>query len=314
MPQQVQERINVRMKGLDDVFHNMMIALERLESFLEIERRGRESVKTIQTAVSTPRDLHDDQKNPPTRESILGEVQLQCSSLFFQTKFDDDNLFRSTMQFFMTDLLQWYGGRDKTIPFDEVEMYVLPIIMSLSRYQIESVVDIMQVCDRYVVKLRRIEDYTDDEKEKAVEEGFSAFLKAQHHTGEQIQEFAESGAEVALTVHQRGTAVDGYIRLMQAMVSLYIETTPAKTVRQIFNAYVDGLPDVTDEQIEKAVTEHEQKQGVPEISDADTNINNVEGNNNPQSTDIDQFENKETKKEKGGHFRRFFKINKDNND
>ena len=32
--------ITVRMKLLDNVFHNMIIALERLESFLEYHRKG----------------------------------------------------------------------------------------------------------------------------------------------------------------------------------------------------------------------------------------------------------------------------------
>jgi hypothetical protein len=305
MAQQVQERINVRMKGLDDVFHNVMISLERLESFLEIERRGEKAVKTVHTAVSTPRDLHDDQKTPPTRESIIGEVQLQCSALFFQTKFDDDKLFRQTMQFFMNDLLQWYGGRDRNIPFDEVEMYVLPVIMSLSRYQVESVADIMKVCDQYVVKLRRIEDFTDEEKEKAVEEGFIALIKGQDHTEEQIKKFIESGAEVSLTAHQRGTAVDGYKRLMQAMVSLYNETTPAKTVRQIFNAYVEGLPKVTDEEIEAAVKKHGSKQ-----ESEGSNVDDGKEDANPMSDKSetgDNPETKETKTEKGGLFKRWFK-------
>lgn len=309
MPEQIQERINIRMKGLDDVFHNVMIALERLETYLEIERKGDAAAKMKNTAVNSPRDLHDDQKNPPTKESIIGEVQLQCSSLFFQTKIDDEKLFRQTMRFFMSDLLKWYGGRDKNIPFDEVEMYALPIVMSLSRYQIESVVDIMKVCDQYVVKLRRIEDFSEEEKEKAVEEGFSAFIKAQHHTGEQMQEFAESGSEAVLTAHERGTINEGYIRLMQAMVTLYKETTPAKTIRQLFNAYVEGLPNITDEQIEKAVNrprcEPVTAPKVCEPVDESTTVEAIQ-------SDVDDGNNqniKDEKSEKEGFLKRMFKYN-----
>ena len=269
-------RLGVRKKLLDDVFHNVIIALERLESFLEFQRRGEASVKLQTTGMHSSRDLHDDQNNPPTRETVLGEVQLQCAALFFQTRFDDDDLFRQTMEYFMTDLLEWYGGRGEEIPYDEVEMYVLPILVALSR-QIDSVTDIMQICDDYVSKLRRIEDFNDEEKEKAVEEGFVAFIKAQHLVGEQLQDFAKSDKEVLFSKHRRGNAVDGYNRLMAAMLDFYNTTTPAKKVRAIFNAYIDGLPEFDDVTIENAIAskkqthEHDEDKGAeqkPENGDA----------------------------------------------
>ena len=252
MAERTTEQIQIKLKMLDDVFHRMIIALERLETFLEIHRKGESAAKFATTGMHGERDLHDDQKNPPTLESVLGEVQLQCSALFFQTKFDDETLFAQTMKYFMTDLLEWYGGRSKEIPYDEVEMYVLPIAVSLSR-QISSVVDIMQVCDEYVTKLRRIEDFSDDEKERAVEEGFTAFLRAQHRTGEQLQEFVASGAEVKFSAHKRGTIEDGYKRLMDAMTNLYPTTTPAKKVRATFTTYVESLPEFTDEVLDAAI-------------------------------------------------------------
>lgn len=303
MPQQVQERINVRMKGLDDVFHNVMIALERLEAYLEVERKGESAALAKQTAVGTPRDLHDDGQNPPTKESILGEVQLQCSALFFQTQFDDDALFKRTMRYFMTDLLEWYGGRDKNTPYDEVEMYVLPIIVSLSR-QADSVVDIMKTCDQYVVKLRRIEDFSDEEKEKAVEQGFSAFIRAQHHTGEQLQEFSESGADVKLTSHNRGSVEDGYKRLIWAMVNLYDEATPAKVVRNTFTTYVDGLIPVSDEQIaaqlEKKKVKHSPNPDTEKTEESDAPKNDIE---KPKHDSFDkEDECEETGKENGISF------------
>lgn len=74
---------------LDKVFHNLIIALERLETFLEIQRNGEDAAKFATTGMHGERDLHDDQKNPPTLESMLGEVRLHCVPLFFQTEFDD---------------------------------------------------------------------------------------------------------------------------------------------------------------------------------------------------------------------------------
>ena len=255
---QLQERLGIRKKLLDDVFHNMIIALERLESFLEFHRNNeRKSVNLKATAMFSTRDLHDDQQNPPTIESVLGEVQLQCSALFFQTKLDDEKLFKQTMKYFMTDLLEWYGGRGEEIPYDEVEMYVLPILVALSR-QIDSVTDIMRVCDDYVGKVRRIEDFSDEEKENAIKDGFIAFLKARHLVGEQLLDFAKSDKEVLFSVHQRGNAIDGYNRLMAAMLDLYNTTTPAKKVRAIFNAYVQGLPEFDDAAIENAIASKKQ--------------------------------------------------------
>lgn len=253
MAEQVKTKIQVKMKLLDDVFHRVIIALERLETFLEIHRNGEDAAKFATTGMHGERDLHDDQKNPPTLESMLGEVQLQCSALFFQTGFDDEKLFVQTMKYFMPDLLEWYGGRCKwvagrEIPYDKVEACVLPVIVSLSR-QVESVTEIMQVFGDYVTKLKSIGDLSPDEKAEAVKKGFETFLVARNLLGEQLQEFVASGEKVELSVHRRGTALDGYKRLIDAMLKLYDTTTPAKRVRDMFNAYVEGLPEFTDDDL-----------------------------------------------------------------
>ncbi len=54
---QTQEQLQMQMKGLDDVFHNVIVALERLERYLTTEN----SIEI--TAIGTDRDLHDDEKN-----------------------------------------------------------------------------------------------------------------------------------------------------------------------------------------------------------------------------------------------------------
>ena len=271
MAERTTEQIQIKLKMLDDVFHRMIIALERLETFLEIHRKGDGAAKFATTGMHGERDLHDDQKNPPTLESVLGEVQLQCSALFFQTKFDDEQLFAQTMKYFMTDLLEWYGGRGKEIPYDEVEMYVLPIAVSLSR-QISSVVDIMQVCDEYVTKLRRIEDFSDEEKEKAVEEGFTAFLRS---------------------AHKRGTIEDGYKRLMDAMTNLYPTTTPAKKVRATFTSYVESLPEFTDEALDAAIAA--KGQNVEAETDQEQNTSDEGSSDASNSTEDPREETGENK-------------------
>ena len=274
MANQEQQRISVRMKGLDDVFHRTIIALERLETFLEIEKSEEEAKQFKQTAIKTDRDLHDDEKNPPEREGVLAEVQLQCSALYFQTQFDDKELFNKTMQYFLTDLLEWYGGRDEEIAYNEVEMYALPIIVSLSR-QIGSVIEIMETVKKYVVNLRRIEDYSKEEKEKAVIDGFTAFMRAEHKVHEEMHEFEESGAEVAFTVHKRGEAIDGYKRLYLAMLNLYDEGTPAKLICKTVVTYLPDLAeqckDMNDDSIDAYMSDKEKKKETDSESVNDTN-------------------------------------------
>ena len=260
------------MKGLDDVFHRTIIALERLETFLEIEKNGAAPKAFVQTAAKTNRDMHDDQQMPPERETLLAEVQLQCSALYFQTMFDDKQLFNKTMQYFLNDLLEWYGGRDEATEFNEVEMYSLPIFVSLSR-QINSVTDIMATVEKYVVKLRKMSDYSEEEKEKAVMDGFTAFMRAEHRVHEEMHEFEESGAEVQLTAHRRGTALDGYKRLLVAMIRLYDETTPAKVLYKTVATYLPELaaqcPDINEERIDELMAHKNDTADVSEEEKAE---------------------------------------------
>ena len=63
MSKQTQTNVQVRKKGLDDVFHRAIIALERLEVFLMMANSNQEQVNITQTGIKTSRDLHDDEKN-----------------------------------------------------------------------------------------------------------------------------------------------------------------------------------------------------------------------------------------------------------
>ena len=238
-------RPRLRLKCIDDVFHRVIIALERLETFLEFCRKGKDAAKFIITGMNGPRDLHDDLQCPPTRESLLGEIQLQCAALFFQVEFDDEGMFKHVMNYFMSDLLEWYGGRSKSIPYDEVEKCVLPILVALNR-QADSVSEIMQVYREYVSNSILTNDIDINLKNEHVS-GFvlGGFIRP--------QEFVESEAGAKFSEHRRGSANNGYRRLMAAMLKLYDTTAPAKRVRDTFTAYVKGLPEFTDEVIDQAI-------------------------------------------------------------
>ena len=253
MSKLVQRPIQVQLQGLDNVFHMMIIALERLEAFLMIRRSGGGVSQLPTTAVKTDRDLHDDKKNPPTLSGVMKEVLLQCSALFFQTEFDDEELFTKSMKFFFVDLLEWYGGRGSDIPYDEVDRYILPICVALSR-QVDSVAGIMQVCEMYVANMSRIEDLDDERKEKSVREGIESLIRGMEAVNHKKEMLLESGEEVKLTTHKRGSAVEGFNRLMKAMISFYDTSTPAKKVRNMFTSYVEGLPEFSDDEIEKEIS------------------------------------------------------------
>lgn len=240
MSKQTQTNVQVRKKGLDDVFHRTIIALERLEVFLMVAHNNQEPISVIQTAIKTSRDLHDDEKNPPSLESFMAEIQLQASALFFQTEFDDKEVFNKAVEYFLNDLLEWYGGRSSDIPYDEVDKFFIPIMVSLNR-QATTIVDIMQAVTKYVGKIKTIEELTLEEKQKAVIDGFTAYMLAEHNTKEENKAFEESGEEVIFTTHKRGDAIDGYKRLFMAFMEVYDEPMPAKLIVSVVENY---LPEI----------------------------------------------------------------------
>ena len=76
-------------------------------------------------------------------------------------------------------------------------------------------------------------------------------MEAVNHQKEML---LESGEDVKLTTHKRGSAVEGFNRLMKAMISFYDTSTPAKKVRNMFTSYVEGLPEFSDDEIEKEIS------------------------------------------------------------
>ena len=235
--EQIQKRITVRMKMTDDVFHGVIIALERLERFLLLENENTPEI----TAISTERDLHDDRKNPPTKKLLYMELQLQCSALYYQTRYDDLVLFDKTMHYFLSDLLMWYGGRSQELSFDDVDRFFIPIVSALSR-QINDVSQLEQTVQKYVqFKSDDITTFSEDEKKEAVMQGFEAFLKAGEIVQQRTKSFIESGAEVAFTVHQRGSIQDGLDRLYLCFLNLFQENTPILFLDRTRKKYLNDI-------------------------------------------------------------------------
>jgi hypothetical protein len=258
-PSQSQEQLQIRLKGLDDVFHNTIIALERLEYYLENEKSRKKELQM--TAVRTDRDLHDDKRNPPTLSSLHTEIHTQCLALFYQTNFDkDQETFKNVLQYFLEDIFTWYGGRVGTAA-DEIEKYFLPISAALSR-QIKSAADISKIIRTYVIDLDDISKLSDEEKEEAVVEGFTALNKAHHITEERMKVFMDKmnkGEEFEFTSHSRGTLDDGIKRLLSAFTESYETKTPADTLlRFVSNNFPESQGAVIETLLNKLFnTKHE---------------------------------------------------------
>ncbi|MFJ1429197.1 hypothetical protein ACILE2_00125 [Capnocytophaga canimorsus] len=238
MEQQKQVQIQRQLQLFDDVFHNVIIALERLEKFIEIEKKSDVDFKT--TAVTTEGDLHNDEQNPQNRKQLYGEVQLDCSALWFQTKFEDQNVFKKVVEYFLKDLFEWYAGRSAVEPND-VEKFFVPIAVALSR-QVKDVAEIMETVKKYVCDIDNdIANYTDAEKEKAVMDGFKAWLLGSDITAKRMKKVKEFDIEKDITAHERGSAEDGLIRLYNSFFKLYDEKAPAMLLLNTTKAYLPDL-------------------------------------------------------------------------
>lgn len=232
-----------RMRCLDDVFHRLIISLERLEIFLEgIRLEGKANKELAITAINSTRDSHDDSTNPPSRDSFFGEVQLQCSALFFQIDLKDKEEFDSFVKHFLFDLLEWYGGRNESIPYNGVDAFILPIIVSLSQ-QVKGVDEILEVTNKYVAKIPNMSSFTDEEKADAISNAMEKLILVmdEHHHEEHENE--NESESFVFTPHRRGDAVNGYKRLIMAMLSLYDEAMPAIVV---YRTVSDFLPQISE--------------------------------------------------------------------
>lgn len=265
-----------RMRRLDDVFHRLIISLERLEIFLEgIRLDGNANKELSVTAINTSRDLHDDNANPPSRDSFFGEVQLQCSALFFQTDLKNKEEFDSFVKHFLLDLLEWYGGRNEAIPYNGVDAFVLPIIVSLSQ-QVKGVDEIIEVTNKYVANIPDMSSFTDEEKADAISNAMEKLILVMDEHHHEEHENNNKDDDFVFTQHRRGDAVDGYKRLIMAMLSLYDEAMPAIVVYRTFSNFLPQISETVSTISESSISEYiESKNSTNEekvISQADINI------------------------------------------
>ena len=243
-PHQDQKRIQTMMQFFDNAFHRVLICLERLELYLEVERLDGKKPALPQKAIGTERDVHNDAQNNPCRDTYFGELQGQCMTLSIQSrqslKYVDSEEHEQTIKFFYKDLLEWYGARDERIPYNEVEASIVPIMLALNHQS--SAKDIDATFEKYVAKTLSMKDLTDDEQREAIKQAMEEYIRQMEHIHNTMHKMEEFGdMDIKLTEHGRGKAIDGYKRLFDALVNLYDETVPAKVFVHTISHY---LPEI----------------------------------------------------------------------
>jgi hypothetical protein len=245
MAAQEQIRLQTQIKALDDVFHNVIIALERLERFVDYNNTQQAGVAT---AIGSDRDLHDDVRNPPSVTSMHLEMQTQCLALFFQTKFDKtDDRYRRLLRYFIGDLLSWYGGREGRQEPNDVEKYSLPILAALDRFA-KTPIDISTIIKQHIIDIEGLSSRPDDEKEQGITDGFRALILAQDIVDRRMKAFLSlsQDAEVECTAHVRGTKEAGLSRLIKFYITAFQDKAP---LRRLLQSTLDVYPEYTSDSI-----------------------------------------------------------------
>lgn len=240
---QERQRIQRLIRYTDDAFHRIMICLERLEAYLEIERLKGFKPSLRQTAIGTDRDLHNDVMIIPTRESMFVELAGQCMTLNIQASaLAGTDEYEDTVRYFYKDLLEWYGGRNSSIPYNEIEAAVIPILSSLNNKGDNK--NIKAVFESYVSKLPTIHDFSEEEQRNAVITSWRELVRIQEKVNSDIRALEQIGDDsYSLTCHNRGDALNGYKRIVSALIEILDDMVPAQVFVHTIRHY---LPEITE--------------------------------------------------------------------
>lgn len=263
---QNQKQKQILFQFADNKFHRILIALERLELHLEFKRGNtlKEQISLAQTAINTSRDIHDDTQIIPDEESYYSELCAQLTAFAVDTaKFQQDDYkeyHNSTMKFFLNDILEWYGGRDSQIPYNDVESVIIPLILLLNHQCDNS--NIKEAFEKYVKPVKSIHEYTEEEQREGVMNGFINYIKSLEQVKEASQSITFEDENFSFTKHKRGEALDGYKRIFYALIELFKhknDTIPAKvfinTVKQYCPEIAEQCPYISEEAVDQFTKE-----------------------------------------------------------
>lgn len=265
-PRQITEQTQRVLQRMDNIYHCVLLGLERLELYLECKRLNGAKPSLISTAMYTHRDNYNYQEDCLDGTVIYQDLNAYLTSFGVATKRmqaeDLERYHNDTIGFFLEDMLQWYGGRDQQIPYNDVEAAIVPILLLLSHKCDNS--NIEQAFETYVAAPWKDVKYSDEELKEGVLYAFKQYLvAAEKAKTEQLSEVEFIDGDFSFTSHQRGAAVDGYKRLFAALVDLFNDVVPAKVLVHMVKQYCPNVaeqcPAISEEIVDELILKKQNK-------------------------------------------------------
>ncbi len=265
-PKQITEQTQRVLQRMDNLYHYVLLGLERLELYLECKRLNGTKPSLISTAMHTQRDNYTYQDDSLDEVLVYQDLNAYLTSFGVATKRmqaeDFERYHNDTIGFFLEDILQWYGGRDSLIPHNDVEAVIVPILLLLSHKCDNS--NIEKAFETYVAAPWKDVVYSDEELKDGVMSAFKQYLIAvEKIKEEQLSEVEYLDGNFSFTSHQRGTAVDGYKRLFAALIDLFDDVIPVKVLVHMVMQYCPNIaeqcPAISENVVDELILEKQNK-------------------------------------------------------
>lgn len=219
----------------NNIFDRVIIALEYLEDV--ITKKQCDDCDLSITAKGSKRDFHTEVRD---MRGAFEELKLHLTALKIASYKEDKEIFDIAVELFTKNLLEWYAGRKDIKQYDEIESAIIPIVDSLENK------DYITDFETFVYKSPADETLSINDKYEMTLEGIKAFILAQDKiktqtTNQLLPIQSEDGELNIIYSHKRGNAVEGYARIMKALISMYYVSAPAKKVYKFIAKY---LPEV----------------------------------------------------------------------
>lgn len=240
----------------DKIFDRVIISLEYLEDIITKKKCGDCDLSV--TAKGSKRDLHTEARD---MKGAFEELSLQLMALKVASYREDKEIFDIAVELFTRNLLEWYAGRKNIKQYDEIESAIIPIVDSLE-YK-----DYITDFETFVYKTPVDENLSINDKYEMTLEGIKAFILAQEKikaqaTNPTLPIQSEDGELNLIYPHKRGNAIEGYVRIMKALMSMYYVSSPAKKVYKFIAKYlpeiVNCIPHINEAYIDKFFEKKQQ--------------------------------------------------------
>lgn len=259
--EQRKHQLMVNLKKFNDAFHKAIIALERLEAYVEVERLegGLPILRT--TAALTSKDKHNEEKGP-IKSQLVNELLQSCLAIsILQDKWYGNmdindkknwkkiNASKITLEraisFFLNDVFAWYGGRFVDYPLNETDAFFYPILIALTSKDFYNDLEKNKIlADAWKNYTTTLQVSSSTNKE-IVEMGFRKwqdFRKEISHLGPGTYSVLRiEDMDIKFNNHGRGMAKVGYKRLQSAFGTLFSDAEPSKYLLETAQKYTPDI-------------------------------------------------------------------------